>query len=631
MTPRQTIGAPPGGRGVWASEREQEDTAWTLLLDGHFENLPGEWSVARDAGGTRVLPVINKNRPHRGSRSVFMTGAGLAESEPPEPYIEGARSYLISPPFSLSGYKDAFVELWFWARFEDPQDEPRRIHDFARVFLYDMVSDSFVHDVPIAPVGPEGDLTRERGTDNGWRKVLFRVPQEVRLPALQIFVQFVSDGAVGGEGIFIDDMRVLATIGSRRTASGRDPASAVQYALEPRGQIAGWPEEGNPVSHGSAGWQGGFAAEDVIVALLDDGVDRGHPDLAFWEPELEVEGEPGDERAELDEEQDAQKEETAGEDEPDAGPEEEGDPGRSGRSEPEGSGARAAAGATTDREPYRLAPGEELFPGAPATGEDRHGTACAGVLGAIADNGIGIAGTAPGAKLLPLNRGIDDVSIVRAIDAAVLYGARVLVIPWGWSGAYSRTITQAITEAIDAGMLVVAAAGDGVHRPYSDGVDYPCVLGASTPLLCVGASSIAGEPKGVASADGQYWWKSAAGPSGPNLLAPGTWLHATDLRGALGYNDGSGEVPPDYTETFSGTGAAACYAAGVATLMVSRDPRISTEQAKEILTKTATPLGGGAAGRNAQRLVAPDRAVQAAIELAIERERGRTRATTENE
>ena len=122
------------------------------------------------------------------------------------------------------------------------------------------------------------------------------------------------------------------------------------------------------------------------MALLDDGVERNHPDLAFWEPVKDDEESDDDARADGD-----------------------------------------------------SAPGEEeLFPGEPVSPEDRHGTACAGVLGAIANNGIGIAGVAPGALLLPLHRGIDDLSIVRAIDAAVEHGAHVLVIPWGWTGAAPR-------------------------------------------------------------------------------------------------------------------------------------------------------------------------------------------------
>ena len=71
-----------------------------------------------------------------------MSGKGLAANVPPDPYLEGASSYLISPIFDLAAYREVFVELWFWARFEDPVDAPRRVHDFGRVLLYDVAKRS---------------------------------------------------------------------------------------------------------------------------------------------------------------------------------------------------------------------------------------------------------------------------------------------------------------------------------------------------------------------------------------------------------------------------------------------------------------------------------------------------------
>jgi subtilisin family serine protease len=546
-------------RLVSTVDRDPKGFVWRTAIDGHFENDIDRWIVARDEGSNRILPVVVRERTHDGKRSVYMSGKGLAGNAPPDPYLEGASSYLISPIFDLAAYRDVFVELWFWARFEDPVDAPRRVHDLGRVLLYDVASKEYVYEYPIAPVGPTGDLTRGPGTDRGWRKLMFRVQVQKLATPLQVLVHFYSDGLGEAEGLFVDDIRVLYSSGDGGNPFSHDPAARHQYAIMPRGQIAGWPASGDPRTDAAAAWSVGIPEKDVIVALLDDGVERSHPDLAFWEPVKDEEGESKNER--------------------------------------------------------------ELFPGEPVSPEDRHGTACAGVLGAIANNAIGIAGVAPGALLLPLRRGIDDLSIVRAIDAAVEHGAHVLVIPWGWTGAAPEVITRAIIDAIDAGTTIVAAAGDGVHRPYSDAVDYPCVLSASTPLICVGASSIAGEPKGPASADGLYWWRSAEDETGPDLLAPGTWLHATDRRGPLGYNDGSQNVLSDWTDEFAGTGASACYVGGVATLMASHDPLLQPEELKRLITTTATKLPSSTARHNDLRLVAPKAAAQAAIEWAAARTR----------
>jgi len=534
---------------------------WQVAIDGHFEDDFDKWIVARDDGANRVLPVAVKERSHDGRRSVFMSGKGLAANEPPDPYLERAGSYLIGPTFNLAAYAEVYVELWFWARFEDPVGAPRQVHDFGRVLLFDVASEEYVHEHPIAPVGPTGDLTRGPGTDDGWRKLLFRVPPEKLANPLQLHVHFYSDDLDGADGLYVDDIRVLFKTGDDAgDPFCHDPAALQQYAIMPLGQIAGRPAPEDPRAGAAAGWLGGIPDQGVIVALLDDGVERGHPDLAFWEPEKD-----------------------------------------------DDTGAAEV--------------GEELFPGEPVCPEDRHGTACAGVLGAIANNGIGIAGVAPGALLLPLHRGIDDISIVRAIDAAVEHRAQVLVIPWGWSGAAPETITRAILDALDAATTVVAAAGDGVHRPYSDAVDYPCLLSASTSLICVGASSIAGELKGPASADGLYWWSSAVDRTGPDLLAPGTWLHATDRRGPLGYNDGSRDLPSDWTDEFAGTGASACFVGGVAALMATHDPLLQPEELKRMITASATELPSTPGRPDGLRLVAPKAAAQAAIESAEARAR----------
>jgi subtilisin family serine protease len=98
-------------------------------------------------------------------------------------------------------------------------------------------------------------------------------------------------------------------------------------------------------------------------------------------------------------------------------------------------------------------------------------------------------------------------------------------------------------------------------------------------------------------------------------------LHATDLRGPAGYNDGYQLVPSDFTDEFSGTGAAACYVGGVAALVASHDPLLWPEEVKRLVTDTATKLPVGGTRRGGARLIAPRAAAQAAVESA--RKRGR--------
>jgi subtilisin family serine protease len=544
------IETPPGVKLRASWDNAPLDSSWQDLLDGSFEADWGGWMAAREETASRTAPVVTEYRAHSGRRSAYMTAADLAGRKPPGPYPENANAYLFSPPFDLSDAEDAFVELWTWAQLEDPLVEPRVAYDYGRALLFDQADGAFVMAVPLAPGVESGDMTRHPGTDRGWRRLLFRVPVALRAKPLQLVIQFVSDGSGTAEGLYVDDVRVLVSRGKPGFLPAQDPLARAQYVLASHAQIAGRPTASDPAVRAAAGWKAGPAFGDLRVALLDDGVESGHPDLALVEWD-------GTEEA--------------------------------------------------------------LPPGDPLTPEDRHGTACAGLLGAIANNQAGIAGVAPGVPILPLRRGADDASIALAVDEAVRRRVRVLVLPWGWSSAPSSTIERALRDAIEAGTSVVAAAGDaGGSVPDTGRVDFPCVLAASTPLLCVGAASPAGEPKSVASSDGVPWWNSKTGDREPALLAPGTWLLATDRRQAPGYNDGAEALGAGWTARFGGTGAAACVVAGVAALALAKDPLLTPAELKALLLRTADEARS-ASGRRGDRVVDAEAAVRAAIESAERR------------
>lgn len=100
-----------------------------------------------------------------------------------------------------------------------------------------------------------------------------------------------------------------------------------------------------------------------------------------------------------------------------------------------------------------------------------HGTHLAGLIVAARGNGIGIAGAAPGAEVLSV-RVLDDeragttAGAARGIDAAVAAGARVVNVSLGPSPEILDLLglfdpfAQALQRAVDAGVVVVAAAGN---------------------------------------------------------------------------------------------------------------------------------------------------------------------------
>jgi len=94
---------------------------------------------------------------------------------------------------------------------------------------------------------------------------------------------------------------------------------------------------------------------------------------------------------------------------------------------------------------------------------DKHGTHVAGTIAAATDNGLGGAGTASGARVMPLKflgpMGGSDTNGAAAIVYAVDEGADVINCSWG-GGATSLVLSDALAYAAARGVLVVCAAGN---------------------------------------------------------------------------------------------------------------------------------------------------------------------------
>jgi hypothetical protein len=227
---------------------------------------------------------------------------------------------------------------------------------------------------------------------------------------------------------------------------------------------------------------------------------------------------------------------------------------------------------------------------------DPHGTSVAGNVGAVRNNSIGVAGTAPGVKIMPIYLGATYLEISQAIRIAVAKGAAIVTDSWGWVGAPSSEIESAVRDALAAGVTVLFAAGNGPDRsPYTYETAFPGSLTGSSDVICVGASSPTDEHKAAASSDGQFFWGSSYVGSGPDVVAPGPWSYTTDLAGSAGYNDGSLIDPTDattadYTPDFGGTSSSTPKVAGIVALMLSANPDLAPGQVKAILRATAKDI-----------------------------------------
>ena len=230
---------------------------------------------------------------------------------------------------------------------------------------------------------------------------------------------------------------------------------------------------------------------------------------------------------------------------------------------------------------------------------DNHGTACAGV--ACADGVVGAAGVAPRARLMPI-RMISQLGSQQEANAffwAASHGADVISCSWGpvdgrWfdpsdprhnvnaplPDSTRLAIDHAVTQGRGGkGCVVLFAAGNGNESVDLDG------YASYEKVLAVAACNDRGK-RSVYSDFGDAVFCSFpsndfafAAEGRPAPLTPGIWT--TDVTGAGGYNPQG-----NYTNTFGGTSSACPGAAGVAALVLARNPDLRWHEVKDVLRRS---------------------------------------------
>ena len=266
------------------------------------------------------------------------------------------------------------------------------------------------------------------------------------------------------------------------------------------------------------------------------------------------------------------------------------------------------SGVDVDHPDLRLVPGYDFGDGDTNPDDDSsdpgHGTCCAGVAAAKANNNLGVAGAAGGCSVMPLKVANSAGSMYfSSIQDALYYagdqGVDVASMSLGAPISSDPATDDALAYAYNKGVTLLAATGNENMSTIS----YPAI---NQYVIGVGAASPCGDRKRSSSSstelnpgvdadpngytcDGERWWGSNYGVSvqdaagAVDILAP-TILPTTDIGGNGGYVSG------DYDMWFNGTSCSTPYAAGVCGLIVSNNPGITPAEVRDALLSTATDV-----------------------------------------
>lgn len=217
--------------------------------------------------------------------------------------------------------------------------------------------------------------------------------------------------------------------------------------------------------------------------------------------------------------------------------------------------------------------------------DSNHGTACAGVISAISNNNLGVAGIASSCPIMAISMSGSDprTKMADAFRFAADNGCSVISCSWS-SENPSTILDDGISYALangrnGLGCVVVFSAGNN----NVDTINYPAKSNPS--IIVVGAISPCGERKSKISCDGENYWGSQFG-SELDIMAPGVLIPTTDTITIDGYHS------VDYKMRFHGTSSACPHVAAVAGLVLSVNPQLTAKQVADIIESTAQKVGG---------------------------------------
>lgn len=314
-----------------------------------------------------------------------------------------------------------------------------------------------------------------------------------------------------------------------------DPLYPLQWSLNNTGQV--YPESGKYNTppgtpdcdiDAPEAWELHTGSSEVIVAVVDTGVDYAHRDLDenTWvnSGEIPYNGIDDDENGYID--------------------------------DMYGYDFCTYEGETRDSDPMD---------------DSGHGTHCAGTIAAEGNNALDIAGVCWDARIMAL-KFLDAGGTGHTSDAVVAFyyavdnGADVISNSWG-GGGYSETMEEAIGYAHSQGVIMVASAGNKNNGLSGYPARYEHVISV--------AATDSNDQKASFSNYGDT----------VDIAAPGV-----DILSLRANRTSRGTVYDDYTTVASGTSMACPHVAGACALLLSTNMNLTTDEVYNIVMETADPI-----------------------------------------
>ncbi|MGH9868475.1 MAG: choice-of-anchor D domain-containing protein [Candidatus Polarisedimenticolia bacterium] len=301
------------------------------------------------------------------------------------------------------------------------------------------------------------------------------------------------------------------------SAAPNDPSYGLLWGLHNTGQTGGTP--GADID-AEAVWNILTGSRSVVVGVIDTGIDPTHPDLAanMWTNPGEI---PGNH---VDDDHNGYVDDVRGWD-----------------------------FINEDNDPFD---------------DHSHGTHVAGTIGAVGNNGIGVAGvnwavSLVGLKFLSAGGSGNTADAIEAVEYATAMGLDMTNNSWG-GGGFSQALLDAIVAADAANCLFVAAAGNsGANMDVSP--HYPAGYNAPN-IISVAAT----DHRDARASFSNY------GLTTVDLGAPGVDVYSS--------------VPGAAYAHFSGTSMASPHVTGVVALMRAKSPGLAVAALKRALLDSTDPI-----------------------------------------